>query len=159
MMTPGILLGLGVSLLWRLVGWTPSVWTSGLGVHVIWALPFGLLVMMAVVNRLDPAIEEAARDLGAGRLETFRRVTLPLVWTGIFGAFLFGFTLSWNDFERTVLVASENTLPLEIFALATVRVLDPSLYALGSFTIVVSLVVILGILAVSMVQRRRQARW
>ena len=62
------------------------------------------LVMLAVWNRYDPRIEEAARDLGANATTTFREVTLPLVWTGIFGSFLFGFTLTWNDFDRTILL-------------------------------------------------------
>ena len=60
--------------------------------------------MLAVWNRYDRHIEEAARDLGANTLTTFREVTLPLVWTGIFGSFLFGFTLTWNDFDRTILL-------------------------------------------------------
>ena len=69
----------------------------------VWALPFGFLVMVAVWNRYDRRVEEAARDLGATRFTTFREVTLPLIWTGIFGAFLFGFTLSWNEYDRTAL--------------------------------------------------------
>ena len=68
--------------------------------------------MLAVWNRYDEHIEEAARDLGANVATTFREVTLPLVWTGIFGAALFGFTLTWNDFDRTVLLVLDNTLPL-----------------------------------------------
>ena len=60
--------------------------------------------MLAVWNRYDDHIEEASRDLGANQLTTFREVTLPLVWTGIFGCFLFGFTLTWNDYDRTALL-------------------------------------------------------
>ena len=80
----------------------------------MWGIPFGFLVMLAVWNRYDEHIEEAARDLGANLATTFREVTLPLVWTGIFGAALFGFTLTWNDFDRTVLLVLDNTLPLQI---------------------------------------------
>ena len=72
---------------------------------MIWGIPFAFLVMLAVWNR-DRHIEEAARDLGANGPTTFREVTLPLVWTGIFGSFLFGFTLTWNDFDRTILLQS-----------------------------------------------------
>ena len=56
------------------------------GANVIWGIPFGFLVMVAVWNRYDARVEEAARDLGADQRRTFREVTLPLIWTGIFGA-------------------------------------------------------------------------
>lgn len=142
LMTPGILLGLGVSLLWRLAGWQPYWLTTGLGVHVTWALPFGFLVMVAVMNRFDKSVEEAARDLGASNARTFLEVVLPLIWTGIFGAALFGFTLSWNEFERSVLVIPEATLPLQIFAMATVEIIRPSIYALGTLTTLITFVIV-----------------
>ena len=104
LMTPAFLVGLGNQLLWRYMGETPSLWYTALGANVIWGIPFSFLVMLAVWNRYDRHIEEAARDLGANSTTTFREVTLPLVWTGIFGSFLFGFTLAWNDFDRTILL-------------------------------------------------------
>lgn len=153
-MTPGILLGFGVSLLWRVFEATPYWLTSGFGVHVVWSVPFGFLVMMAVMNRFDPSAEEAARDLGAGPVRTFLEITLPLIATGILGAFLFGFTLSWNEFERSLLVSPENTLPLEIFAEATVRVLKPSLYALGGLTALITFGLIAGYFVLQVMRRR-----
>ena len=95
---------------------TPSIWKTALGANVVWGIPFGFLVMLAVWNRYDPRVEEAARDLGADQRRTFREVTLPLVWTGLFGCFLFGFTLTWNDYDRSVLFQTRATdsLPLEI---------------------------------------------
>ncbi len=67
---------------------------------------------------------------------TFREVTLPLIWTGLFGAFLFGFTLSWNEYDRTALVIASGalTLPIQIFALTIGSVIRPDLYALGTAT-------------------------
>ena len=93
---------------------------SLLGVHVVWALPFAFLVMLAVLNRFDPGIEESARDLGAGELRTFFEVVFPIIWPGILSAALFGFTLSLNEFERSVLATSQNTLPLQLWAMLTV---------------------------------------
>ena len=87
--------------------------------------------MIAIWNRYDDHIDEAARDLGANAARTFSEVTLPLVWTGIFGAFLFGFTLTWNDFDRTVLLVLDNTLPLQIVGLIQAAAIRPDLYALG----------------------------
>jgi putative spermidine/putrescine transport system permease protein len=82
-------------------------------------------------------------------------VTLPLVWTGIFGAFLFGFTLTWNDFDRTVLlVIGDPTLPLEIVGLIQNSALRPDLYALGTATTAVSLAILFAALAVIWVRAR-----
>ena len=82
LMTPAFLVGLGNQLLWKFMGQTPNLWHTALGANVIWGIPFSFLVMLAVWNRYDRHIEEAARDLGANAATTFREVTLPLVWTG-----------------------------------------------------------------------------
>lgn len=158
LMTPGFLLSLGTSLFWRTIGIQPDIWKTGVGTNVIWALPFGFLVMVAVWNRYDRRIEEASRDLGADAKTTFREVTLPLVWTGILGALLFGFTLSWNDYDRTALVlgAGQNTLPIQIFGFTTGSVLRPDLYALGTATTVVSLLAVGLLVVVGALRLRRR---
>jgi putative spermidine/putrescine transport system permease protein len=159
LMTPGILLSLGTSFFWRFMDQQTSLWQTALGTNVVWGLPFAFLIMVAVWNRYDSAVEEASRDLGAGGLRTFREVTLPLVWTGVFGAFLFGFTLAWNEYDRTALLAAgENTLPLEIFALTVGSVIRPDLYALGTATTAVSLIGVGLFLLVAAVVLRRRAR-
>lgn len=156
LMTPGILISLGLSLLWYYMGRETSIYTTALGVQVVWAIPFGFLVMTAVFNRYDARAEEAARDLGAGALTTFREVTLPIVWTGVFGAALFGFTLAWNEFERTFLVAGPTqTLPLEIFRITSASVLRPYVYSLGVLTTLFSFALIIIFLTVSRVSQRR----
>ena len=159
LMTPGILLSLGTAFFWRFMDERTGLWSTALGTNVVWGLPFGFLIMVAVWNRYDDAVEEASRDLGAGTLRTFREVTLPLVWTGLFGAFLFGFTLAWNEYDRTALLAAgENTLPLEIFALTVGSVIRPDLYALGTATTVVSLLAVGLFLVVAAIVLRRRAR-
>ncbi len=147
LMTPGFLLAVGTQLFWSYMGLTPSIWHTALGANVVWGIPFGFLVMLAVWNRYDARVEEAARDLGADQRRTFREVTLPLVWTGIFGAFLFGATLTWNDYDRSVLFQSQATqsLPLEIGGITFTGSIRPDLYALGTATTLLSLFVI-GIL-------------
>jgi putative spermidine/putrescine transport system permease protein len=158
LMTPGILLSLGMTLWWKLLGVNLALYPAALGVHVVWALPFGFLVMLAIFNRYDIAVEEAARDLGASTLHTFTRVTLPIIWGGVFGAALFGFTLSWNEFERTLLVSPTNTLPLEIYGELVSSVLQPNLYALGVITTVGTIVVVFAMLIVVALIVRRTAR-
>jgi putative spermidine/putrescine transport system permease protein len=157
LMAPGFLLGLGTQLFWQAIGQPTDLWQTALGANTVWGIPFGFLVMLAVWNRYDDHIDEAARDLGAGAMRTFSEVTLPLVWTGIFGAFLFGFTLTWNDFDRTVLLVLDNTLPLEIVGLIQASAIRPDLYALGTATTLVSLSVIAVVLIVVTVRVRFRA--
>jgi putative spermidine/putrescine transport system permease protein len=155
LMAPGFLLGLGTQLFWKAIGQDTSLWHTALGTNTVWGIPFGFLVMLAIWNRYDDHIDEAARDLGAGVMRTFAEVTIPLVWTGIFGAALFGFTLTWNDFDRTVLlVIGDPTLPLEIVGLIQNSALRPDLYALGTATTLVSLGLIALLLIVVAVRSR-----
>jgi putative spermidine/putrescine transport system permease protein len=155
MLAPGFLLGLGTELLWKYIGIHTSLWHTALGTNSVWGIPFGFLVMLAIWNRYDVHIDEAARDLGAGPVRTFAEVTLPLVWTGVFGALLFGFTLTWNDYDRTVLnVVGDPTLPLRIVGLIQESALRPDLYALGTATTAVSLALIAVMLIVVLIRSR-----
>ncbi|NKC13261.1 MAG: ABC transporter permease subunit [Gammaproteobacteria bacterium] len=154
-MVPGVLLSLGLATLMRQFGLPPAWWSSGLGVHVVWTLPFGFLVMMAVFNRFDSRLEEAARDMGASEWTVFKEVTLPLILPGIVAAGLFGFTLSYDEFARTTLLAGEfNTLPLDINAQMTQRI-RPTLFALGTASTIFSLLMIGLFLVVYSVLYRR----
>ena len=154
-MVPGILLSLGLATLLRQIGMPAAWWSSGLGVHVVWTLPFGFLVMMAVFNRFDTSLEEAARDMGADEWTVFKEVTLPLITPGVVAAGLFGFTLSYDEFARTTLLSGElNTLPLDINASMTQRI-RPTLFALGTASTLFSLTMIGLFLVVYTVLYRR----
>ena len=155
LMVPGILLSLGLASLLRQLGLPPAWWSSALGLHVVWTLPFGFLVMMAVFNRFDGRLEEAARDMGADEWTVFREVTLPLITPGIVAAGLFGFTLSYDEFARTTLVSgAQNTLPLDINASLTQRV-QPTLFALGTASTLFSLLMIATFIAIYTILYRR----
>jgi putative spermidine/putrescine transport system permease protein len=153
---PSILVSLGVGLLFNALGWDPAWYTSAFGAQLTWTLPFGLLIMFAVFNRFNKAWEEAARDQGATPWQSFWHVVLPIIAPSVIGIALFGFTLSYDEFARTLLTAgSDNTLPLEIFGMTT-SVTTPVLYALGTLTTLFSFAVILGtLLAVRIVSARR----
>ena len=134
-----------------------GLFTSALGAHLTWTLPFGLLIMFAVFNRFNPSYEEAARDLGATPWQGFSQVVLPLVAPSIVGIGMFGFTLSWDEIARTSqAIGDVNTLPLELQGL-TSTVTTPAIYALGTVTTVVSFLVMgLAIgLAVLLARRRK----
>lgn len=139
---PSILVSLGVGLIFNQLG-LPVHWaSSGYGSQLTWTLPFGLLIMFAVFNRFDKSYEEAARDLGATAWQTFAHVVLPIIAPSLLGVALFGFTLSYDEFARTLMTAgSYNTLPLEIFGMTT-NVTTPVIFALGTLTTGFSLVVI-----------------
>ena len=154
---PSILISLCVGLLFSQSGLNVHWSTSGFGSQLTWTLPFGLLIMFAVFNRFDTSYEEAARDLGATPWQTLHHVVLPIIAPSLIGVALFGFTLSYDEFARTLLTAgSYNTLPLEIYGMTT-NVTSPVLYALGTLTTVFSLIVIGTFLCIAMVMNRRRA--
>ena len=172
LIVPSIVTSLGIALEFRLIdeavkatapdwfteeyGTALGLFTSALGAHLTWTLPFGLLIMFAVFNRFDTRLEEAARDLGATPWQTFRYVILPLILPPVIGIGLFGFTLSWDEIARSSQTVGEsNTLPLELRALTT-TVTTPQIYALGTTTTSVSFAVIATALAgIVFLQSRR----
>ncbi|MBS0643450.1 MAG: ABC transporter permease [Acetobacteraceae bacterium] len=153
---PSILVSLGVGLLFSALSFDPSWYSSAFGAQLTWTLPFGLLIMFAVFNRFNRAWEEAARDQGATPWQAFWHVVLPIIAPSVIGIALFGFTLSYDEFARTLLTAgSSNTLPLEIFGMTT-SVTTPVLYALGTLTTGFSFLLILGTLLVVRVLAARR---
>jgi len=114
--------------------------------------------MFAVMSRFQNTWEEAARDLGASPLQTIRLVVVPILAPGLIAVALFGFTLSYDEFARTLQTAgSLNTLPLEIWSM-TLNVTSPSLYSLGTVTTIVSFVIIgVSLGAIALIQKRRAA--
>ena len=175
---PSIIVSLGIGLQFRLLdggiksaldalgatatlegyGTVLGLFTSALGAHLTWTLPFGLLIMFAVFNRFNPAYEEAARDLGATRWQSFRHVVLPLIGPSVIGIGMFGFTLSWDEIARTSqAIGDVNTLPLELQGL-TSTVTTPAIYALGTVTTVVSFLVMGLTVGLAVLLGRRQGK-
>jgi len=174
---PSIIVSLGIGLSFRLLdtvlktlfdwaGWTGlaesftttmGLYTSALGAQLTWTLPFGLLVMFAVFNRFNTALEEAARDLGATPWQSFRHVVMPLIAPSVIGVGMFGFTLSWDEIARSSQAIGDlNTLPLELQGLTT-TVTTPVIYALGTVTTLISFVVV-GVALGVMTAVRNRAR-
>ncbi|HEY4069883.1 MAG TPA: ABC transporter permease [Burkholderiaceae bacterium] len=175
---PSIVISLGIGLQFRLIdgaikgvlgaigmqssadafGSAMGLYSSALGAHMSWTLPFGLLVMLAVFNRFNPAFEEAAADLGATPWQSFRHVVLPLIAPSLVGVGMFGFTLSWDEIARTSqAIGDANTLPLELQGL-TATVTTPAIYALGTVITVVSFAVMGATLTLMKVLRSGRSR-
>ena len=158
LVVPSIIISLGIGVLFSQLGWQPAWYSSGFGAHLTWTLPFGVLIMFAIFNRFSPSYEEAARDLGATSWQTFIHVVLPMITPSLIGVGLFGFTLSYDEFARTLLTSGTyNTLPLEIYGMTT-NVTTPVLYALGTVTTLFSFIVIGVTLGLIVYLNRRRAR-
>jgi putative spermidine/putrescine transport system permease protein len=156
LIVPGLVLSVGIGLAFQMLGIPPRWYSSALGAHLSWTLPFGLLIMFAIFSRLNRSYEEAAHDLGASTWQSLRYVVIPIVLPGIIGVALFGFTLSYDEFPRSWLtVGPNNTLPLEIWAMTT-NITSPALYALGTVTTAISFVVIaVALISIAMIQSHR----
>ncbi len=138
LIVPSILISLGIAVVFNLTGLTNAWYTSALGAHVTWTIPFAFLIMLGIFGRFNPAYEEAARDLGANDVTTFWQVVFPLIASSVIGVAFLSFTLSYDEFTRTSLASGDtNTLPLEIFGMTT-NVTSPALYALGTLTTIFS---------------------
>jgi putative spermidine/putrescine transport system permease protein len=156
---PGYVLGIGIGLMFNLLGWQPDWYTSALGAQLTWTLPFGILITFAIFGRFDPAYEEASRDLGGNAWQTLRLVVLPILLPGLIAIALFGFTLSYDEFARTLQTTGQsNTVPIEIWSM-TQNVTSPSIYALGTLTTALSFAVIaIALSAIMLIQRRRMGK-
>jgi spermidine/putrescine transport system permease protein len=88
--------------------------------HVTFCVAYVVIVIMARLRTFDPALEEAALDLGANEWEAFRRVTLPVLLPGVAAAALLAFTTSFDDYVITSMVAGvdSETLPMVVYAMA-----------------------------------------
>ena len=157
-MIPGVTVGLGHALFWQGIGIDKHWLGTTLPVHILWTFPFCFIVMLTVFNRFDRSTEEAAMCLGANGWRTFRHVTLPIMKPGIMASALFGFTLSFDEFARTVLVSgSQNTLPLNVLGATTIRI-TPRIFAVGVIITLISFAVI-GIFGYLMTASRYRPRF
>jgi spermidine/putrescine transport system permease protein len=113
---PQSVLGLALLLWFNAIGLQMS-WMTAVFAHLVWIIPVVTLVISIQVYSFDPALEEAAFDLGASRLQVFREVTLPVLLPGIVSGALFAFLLSWGNF------------PLSLFTTGAVSTIPEYLYA------------------------------
>jgi spermidine/putrescine transport system permease protein len=120
---PEIVLGVAMVSFYGLLGMKLSLGTVILA-HVVFSVSYVAIVVRARLSGIDPSLEEAAMDLGAGPLATFVRVTLPLIAPGVVAAALLVFTVSLDDYVVTSLVAGpgNTTLPLKIYSMLKVEV-------------------------------------
>jgi spermidine/putrescine transport system permease protein len=100
--------------------------------HVVWNSAYATLIIQARVATLDPALEDAASDLGANPWRVFRRVTLPGLLPGIVAAGLLAFTFSFDDVVTSYFLTGAGTAPLPVVLLSMIRFrITPEINAIG----------------------------
>jgi len=111
--------------------------------HMVFMIPFVIVILIARLQDFDISVEEAAQDLGATPLKTFLTVTLPIIRPALIGAALIVFALSFDEFIITFFViGSDSTLPLKIWSMMRTGI-APSINAVASIVILLSLSLIL----------------
>ena len=130
----------------------PLGFTTIIIAHVMFCISFVVVAVKARIASLDPALEQAAADLYANELETFRRVTLPLVAPGILGAALLAFSLSFDDFIITNFVSGNVTTFPKFVYVSAQRGIPANAYVIGAAMFFLSMAVVLG---AELVRRRR----
>jgi spermidine/putrescine transport system permease protein len=107
-------------------------------------VPVATLVIAIQVYSFDPALEEAAADLGASRWQVLKEVTLPVLWPGIFSGALFSFLLSWGNFPLSLFTTgADSTVPEYLYA-KMVAGYTPMVPTLGTFTVFAAAAVLLA---------------
>jgi spermidine/putrescine transport system permease protein len=114
---PSIVMGISLLLFFNMADITQGLVTATIG-HIAFDISYVTVIVLARLQNVDRSLEEAAQDLGARELETFRYVTLPLIKPGILAGALLGFALSFDDFVVTFfIIGNQNTLPIFFFSM------------------------------------------
>lgn len=116
LIVPYVVLGVALLILFSALQIDRSLWTIGIA-HTVVALPYTLLIIASRMAGFDPAIEEAAMDLGADYPTTLRRVVLPLIYPAMVSAWLTAFTVSFDEFALALFLAgTQPTFPVYLFS-------------------------------------------
>ncbi len=130
---PQPVLGLAL-LLWFSALGVQTSWMTAVFAHLVWIVPAVTLIIAIQVYSFDPALEEAAFDLGASRWQVLREVTLPILWPGIWSGALFAFLLSWGNFPLSLYTAgADSTVPKWLYS-KMVAGYSPMVPALGTMS-------------------------
>ena len=141
---PYLVFGVSLLLLFHRLGIPRSLLTVVIG-HIVITLPYTILVIMPRLEQIDASLEEAAYDLGAGPLATFRSITLPLILPAIFSALLIAFTTSFDEYAvASFVVGTRTTFPIFLYSALRVPSQLPQVIAVAVVVIVISLVVVVG---------------
>jgi spermidine/putrescine transport system permease protein len=139
---PDLALAIGLLVMFSAVGFALGLF-SVLLAHVVFCMAFVAAIVTARLGLTDPSLEEASRDLGAGPVRTFMRITVPTLAPAIIGGALIAFTLSFDEFVIAFFTdgPSTPTLPIVVYSMVRFGV-TPVVNALGALLLLVSIVII-----------------
>jgi spermidine/putrescine transport system permease protein len=141
---PYVVLGISLLLLFHTLGVPRSLLTVVIG-HVVISLPYTILVLLPRLQQIDVSLEEAAFDLGASRLRTFRSITLPLILPAVVSAFLIAFTTSFDEYAvASFVVGTRVTFPIYLYSALRFPNQLPQVIAVAVVVLVVSLTVVVA---------------
>jgi spermidine/putrescine transport system permease protein len=153
---PQSVLGLALLLWFNAIGLQMS-WMTAVFAHLVWIIPVVTLVISIQVYSFDPALEEAAFDLGASRLQVFREVTLPVLLPGIVSGALFAFLLSWGNFPLSLFTTGADTTIPEYLYAKMVAGYTPGVPVLGTVSTFGAAFILLGGYWLITLRRRAQS--
>ncbi len=135
---PGIVGGIILLIFFGYLGMRPSLWSTVLVAHVNWVLPFAFLTLYPRLHGFDSSVEEAAMDLGARRHQVFAYIVFPMIRPAVIATMLFSFSLSFDEFIRTIFVIGfDRTMPIQFWTMI-IEELAPELPAMAVMIIVIS---------------------
>lgn len=153
MVVPTIITAIALYFLFAQLSWVNSIVSMALG-HTVLALPIVIIILCATLQGLDPRLEQAALSLGASRLYTLRRITLPMISAGIFSAMLLAFLTSFDDLLIPLFLSGVRTETLSVKIWNSLRFsVDPSVAAVSTFLIGVTAAICIS---TTLLRRRRQ---
>ncbi|MCU1675891.1 MAG: ydcV 3 [Frankiales bacterium] len=143
MATPEVVMGSSLLTLFVNLQVPLGFWTIVIA-HIMFDISFVVVTVKARLQGLDSRLEEAAMDLYANEWQTFRRITMPLVFPGILAAALLAFALSFDDFIITNFNSGQTvTFPMFVWG-ASLRAIPPQINVVGSMMFIASLVLALA---------------
>lgn len=138
---PGTVLGLALLVFFSWIGLAGS-FTGLVIAHSLVATPFVIRMVMASLGEFDPAVEEAARNLGAGWWRTFFQITLALIRPGLFAGAMFAFIISFDELVVTLFLSGPRleTVPIKVFTYLEFNS-DPTISAISTILIFAWLII------------------
>jgi spermidine/putrescine transport system permease protein len=141
---PFVVLGISLLLLFHVLGMSLSILTVAIG-HVVISLPYTILVLLPRLEQIDASLAEAAYDLGASRLRTFRSVTFPLILPAVVSAFLIAFTTSFDEYAvASFLAGPRQTFPIFLYSALRFPTQLPQVIAVAVVVLVLTLLVVVA---------------
>ena len=141
---PYVVFGISLLLLFHQLGLSRGIPTVVIG-HIVITLPYTILVLVPRLEQIDASLEEAAYDLGATHLRTFRSITLPLILPAILSAFLIAFTTSFDEYAvASFVVGTRPTFPIYLYSALRFPSQLPQVIAVAVVVLLVSLTVVVG---------------